>query len=194
MQIPRTSSVRGTPPVSISSSRVSRSGKYLAHRVAHPPPAMADLKRQFRSINIDSLKSDSLWVIKLREKTEAAFSVRPCLWQTKVSLAVLKGDKNVCCIAGTGSGKTMTFWMPLLLREDGIQIVVVPLNVLGKQNVDQLAKAGIPAIAITGENATEENFKVRLYLLICNDRQLNQEDRTLRMANTVLSLQTQRYS
>lgn len=88
----------------------------------------------------------------------------------------------------------MTFWMPLLLREDGIQIVVVPLNVLGKQNVDQLVKAGIPAIAITGENATEENFKVCLYLLICNDRQLNQEDRTLRMANTVLSLQTQRYS
>ncbi len=103
-----------------------------------------------------------------------------------------EGRQKCCCIAGTGSGKTMTFWMPLLLREDGIQIVVVPLNVLGKQNVDQLVKAGIPAIAITGENATEENFKVCLYLLICNDRQLNQEDRTLRMANTVLSLQTQR--
>lgn len=123
---------------------------------------MADLKRKLRSVDVDSLTSNSTWVVKLREKTESAFSVRPCLWQTKVSLAVLKGEKNVCCIAGTGSGKTMTFWMPLLLREDGIQIVVVPLNVLGKQNVDQLKKAGISAIAITGETATEQNFKVCL--------------------------------
>ncbi|KLO04348.1 P-loop containing nucleoside triphosphate hydrolase protein, partial [Schizopora paradoxa] len=120
---------------------------------------MADLKRKLRTVNIDSLNSKSPWVIKLREKTQKAFCRRPCLWQTKVSLAVLKGDKHVCCIAGTGSGKTLTFWMPLLLREDGIQIVVVPLNILGKQDVDDLKKAGIPAITITAENATEENFK-----------------------------------
>ncbi|ETW75969.1 hypothetical protein HETIRDRAFT_53821, partial [Heterobasidion irregulare TC 32-1] len=37
----------------------------------------------------------------------------------------------------TGSGKTLTFWM-LLLFASRIQIIVTPLNILGKQNKDDL--------------------------------------------------------
>ncbi|KIK82260.1 hypothetical protein PAXRUDRAFT_75572, partial [Paxillus rubicundulus Ve08.2h10] len=75
----------------------------------------------------------------------------PCLWQLKVAKALLKGDKDVLCTAGTGMGKTLGFWMPLLFRPDGIQMVVTPLNLLGKQNATSLAKAGIRAITISSE-------------------------------------------
>ncbi|KAF8214748.1 P-loop containing nucleoside triphosphate hydrolase protein, partial [Mycena galopus ATCC 62051] len=82
-----------------------------------------------------------------------------CLWQIKIVRAILKHDRDVASIAATGSGKTLTFWMPLLFVPEGIQIIVTPLNILGKQNVDSLAKAGISAITITGETATPENFQ-----------------------------------
>ncbi|KAJ7214689.1 P-loop containing nucleoside triphosphate hydrolase protein [Mycena rebaudengoi] len=95
----------------------------------------------------------------IRDKVEAVFGYRPCLWQLKVVRAILKRDKDVASIAATGSGKTLTFWMPLLFIENGIQIVITPLNILGKQNVESLAKVGISAICITAETATEENFQ-----------------------------------
>ncbi|KAF9222188.1 hypothetical protein BS17DRAFT_636574, partial [Gyrodon lividus] len=63
----------------------------------------------------------------------------PCLWQLKVAEALLKGDQDVLCVAGTRMGKTLTFWMPLLFRVDGIQVIVTPLNMLGKQNAASLA-------------------------------------------------------
>jgi len=58
--------------------------------------------------------------------------------------AVLKGDRDVVSIAGTGMGKTLTFWMSLLFRPHGsVQIIVTPLNILGKQNVATLNKASL---------------------------------------------------
>ena len=96
----------------------------------------------------------------IRQQAQQTFTVRPCLWQLKVSQALLKGDKDVICTAGTGMGKTLCFWLPLLFRPNGLQIVVTPLNLLGKQNVASLAKAGISAIAINSETATLANFSV----------------------------------
>lgn len=95
----------------------------------------------------------------IRQKTVQFLGYRPCLWQIKVVTAILKKDKDVISIAATGSGKTLTFWMPLLFRTDGIQIIITPLNILGKQNVAQLNALGISAIALSAENATAENFK-----------------------------------
>ncbi|KAG1799645.1 uncharacterized protein BJ212DRAFT_1227210, partial [Suillus subaureus] len=57
----------------------------------------------------------------------------PCLWQMKVAKAFIQKDWDIVCITSMSLGKTMTFWMPLLLKP-GIQIVVTPLNQLGKQN------------------------------------------------------------
>ncbi|KIK34578.1 hypothetical protein CY34DRAFT_26821 [Suillus luteus UH-Slu-Lm8-n1] len=59
----------------------------------------------------------------------------------KVAKAFLQKDHDIVCIAGTSLGKTMSFWLPLLWKK-GLQIVVTPLNQLGKQNVNSLAKAG----------------------------------------------------
>ena len=41
------------------------------------------------------------------------FNKQPCLWQMKVVEAILRGDKDVLCIAGTGMGKTLTFALVL---------------------------------------------------------------------------------
>ncbi|KAI5992437.1 P-loop containing nucleoside triphosphate hydrolase protein [Pisolithus albus] len=92
-------------------------------------------------------------------RTQPVFGVRPCLWQVRVAEEILRGEKDVICMAGTGMGKTLTFWMPLLFRPGGIQIVVTPLNLLGKQNVTSLVKAGIQAISISSETATASNFQ-----------------------------------
>ncbi|ETW78200.1 hypothetical protein HETIRDRAFT_429262 [Heterobasidion irregulare TC 32-1] len=79
---------------------------------------------------------------EIRKKATKFFGRRPCIWQLKAIQAIIRQDQDVVCIAGTGLGKTMTFWMPLLFRKDGIQIVVTPLNILGQHNVDQLAAIG----------------------------------------------------
>ncbi|KAG1723959.1 P-loop containing nucleoside triphosphate hydrolase protein [Suillus lakei] len=89
--------------------------------------------------------------------TQQKFGVRPCLWQVKVAEVLLKGDHDVLCTAGTGMGKTLCFWIPLLFRQ-GIQIVITPLNMLGKQNAASLARAGIRAILISSKTATTANF------------------------------------
>jgi outer membrane PBP1 activator LpoA protein len=52
--------------------------------------------------------------------------------------------------------------MPLLFKGDGIQIVITPLNILGKQNVDSLAAMGIQGITVIAENATRQTFKVSI--------------------------------
>jgi ATP-dependent DNA helicase RecQ len=111
---------------------------------------------------------DKFLLSEIRDKVEGVFGYRPCLWQIKVVRAILKRDRDIVSIAATGSGKTLTFWMPLLFVPDGIQIVVTPLNILGKQNVDSLAKVGISAITITAETATAENFQV-CYALLSSD-------------------------
>ena len=101
---------------------------------------------------------------EIHRKTFEAFGFYPCLWQIRVVEAILKHDRDVISIAATGSGKTLTFWMPLLCHKGGIQMVVTPLNLLGTLNVDDLVSKGFTAIAISAENATKKNFKVNTLL------------------------------
>ena len=98
---------------------------------------------------------------EIRQQTLDAFHVRPCHWQLKVVEAILQGEKHIMSIVGTGMGKTLTFWMPLLFWPPGsVIIVVTPLNGLGKQNVASLDEAGLKSIFICGDTATAENFHV----------------------------------
>lgn len=88
------------------------------------------------------------------------FGYRPCKWQCEVVLAIL-ARKDTICIAPTGAGKTLTFWLPLRFRPDNIVVVIMPLNILGVQNRQKLEKLGISAIAIDEETATDVNITVR---------------------------------
>ncbi|KAG6370697.1 P-loop containing nucleoside triphosphate hydrolase protein [Boletus reticuloceps] len=109
--------------------------------------------------NSDNLEICIPMLAEIHAQTEDVFGHRPCLWQQKVAQALLHQDQDVICIAGTGKGKTLTFWMPLLFSRTSIQIIITPLNLLGEQNVRALEKAGIRAISICAETATIQNFQ-----------------------------------
>lgn len=87
------------------------------------------------------------------------FGVYPCQYQVHDALAQLRKEDCIT-IAATGSGKTLTFWIPLLYNDGGYIIIITALNILGDQNVKQLESVGIKAINLTGETATAEVFKV----------------------------------
>ena len=94
----------------------------------------------------------------IRAKVKSHFGIEPCLFQLEDAMAQLRGD-NCITVAATGSGKTLTFWIPLLFKE-GIMILVTALNILGEQNVAELKALGIRAVNITRDNATKSLFKV----------------------------------
>ena len=88
--------------------------------------------------------------------------VRAYGWQIQVVQAILNGE-DVITIALMGSGKSMTYWMPLLYIKHGIIVVVTPLKLLGGQFVDMLQGNGISAMSITASNAMNELFEVIIY-------------------------------
>jgi superfamily II DNA helicase RecQ len=100
------------------------------------------------------------WSIEdIRNLVQRKFEKRPCWVQVQIA------RKDVIGCAATGSGKTLSFWIPLLMAlEEGLDkmtIVVTPLNLLGKQNVQLLEKAGLSAVAVSRENANPETFRVK---------------------------------
>jgi superfamily II DNA helicase RecQ len=100
---------------------------------------------------------------EIRNKVIEAFNIHPCEFQITDAIAQLQ-RKEVVTISPTGSVKTLTFWIPLLFNDDGIIIVITALNILGAQNVIELAKLGLPAMNITGDNATSQLFTVCINL------------------------------
>ena len=109
-------------------------------------------------------QSSTRWTVtKIRNIVEDKFDKRPCWLQIQIALALYAGKDVIAC-AATGAGKTLSFWIPLLMAlEDGrdrMSIVVTPLNLLGKQNVKDLEKAGLTAIAVSGENVNADTFMV----------------------------------
>jgi ATP-dependent DNA helicase RecQ len=79
-------------------------------------------------------------------------SFRPM--QEDIINAVLSG-KDVLALLPTGGGKSVCFQVPALLR-DGVCVVVTPLIALMKDQVNQLKKRNIPAIAIYSGMSTRE--------------------------------------
>jgi superfamily II DNA helicase RecQ len=72
----------------------------------------------------------------------------------------MKKEGDVVLISGTASGKTLTFWIPMLYETGSITLLVTPLNLLGKQTADTLNRAGITALAVTGANASDRTVTV----------------------------------
>jgi ATP-dependent helicase YprA (DUF1998 family) len=99
----------------------------------------------------------------VRNLVQDRFRKRPCYFQIKVAQALYAGKDVVAC-APTGAGKTLTFWIPILMAleegKDKMSIVVTPLNLLGKQNKEALDEAGIKGVAVSRQNATPQTFKV----------------------------------
>ncbi|EKM74280.1 hypothetical protein AGABI1DRAFT_24096, partial [Agaricus bisporus var. burnettii JB137-S8] len=99
---------------------------------------------------------------RITDLVRRRFKKRPCWYQIEVAKAFYAGQDVIGC-APTGAGKTLSFWIPLLMAQEEnpgtILFVVSPLNVLAAQNVAILLEAGISAVAVAAENATTSTFK-----------------------------------
>ena len=78
------------------------------------------------------------WTVKeIRDLVQAKFNKRPCWLQIKVALA-LYAKKDVIGVAATGAGKTLSFWIALLMAleegEDKMIFVVTPLRISKQGN------------------------------------------------------------
>ncbi|EPQ54869.1 P-loop containing nucleoside triphosphate hydrolase protein [Gloeophyllum trabeum ATCC 11539] len=128
--------------------------------------------------------SQTKWSIKkIRDLTEQKFRKRACLFQVKVAQAIRERRKDVVAVAATGFGKTLAFWTPLLMAmadgEDRCIIVVSPLNLLGRQNVQLLEDAGLKGVAIEAKTATAKTFQEieegRYQVIVANPEVIMQE-------------------
>src|SRR5580698_7634765 len=90
-------------------------------------------------------------------KTFGFESFRP--GQAEIVSAILDG-RDVLAVMPTGSGKSLCYQLPALLRGDGLTIVVSPLIALMRNQVAQLRGYGIAAAALNSANDPEENRTV----------------------------------
>ncbi len=76
--------------------------------------------------------------------------------QSEVVAAMLDG-RDVLSVAPTGSGKSISYWVPAVV-EGGLTLVVSPLIALMKDQVDRLTERGVPATLI---NSSVEPYEQR---------------------------------
>ena len=111
---------------------------------------------------IQNITCSDISVKALRALSEETWGKSPCLWQIRIAFRILKGERDVICVARTGAGKSLTFYLPLLVRADGVVIIVVPLNALASEMAATLTTMGINAIALTASNSNSKSFEVSL--------------------------------
>src|SRR5271155_2864228 len=75
--------------------------------------------------------------------------------QADIVSAVLDG-RDVLAVMPTGSGKSLCYQLPALIR-DGLTVVVSPLIALMRNQVAQLRGYGIAAAALNSANDAAEN-------------------------------------
>ncbi|KZP09356.1 hypothetical protein FIBSPDRAFT_747763 [Athelia psychrophila] len=94
---------------------------------------------------------------EVQDLVEAQLGVCPCLWQVHVVRKVLEQD-NIITVAATGSGKSLTYWMPILFIKYGIVVTVTPLKLLGNQFAGIFKDRDIRAVSITAANSMNQLF------------------------------------
>ena len=78
--------------------------------------------------------------------------------QAEIVAAILDG-RDVLAVMPTGSGKSLCYQLPALLR-DGLTIVVSPLIALMRNQVAQLRGYGVAAAALNSANDAAENWAI----------------------------------
>lgn len=71
----------------------------------------------------------------------------------------LTAGQHVLAVMPTGSGKSLCYQIPALLR-DGLTLVVSPLIALMEDQVAALRLSGVPADAINSSRSREENLEI----------------------------------
>ena len=99
-------------------------------------------------------------------------NMRPHANQFRKMSVLVPGDaRNIttyrqrCYRVHTNRGQENIVLLDTALKDGReITIVVTPLNLLGKQNQATLEKAGLPAVAVSKENASVETWSVREFV------------------------------
>src|SRR5208337_2805450 len=78
--------------------------------------------------------------------------------QGEIVETILAGG-NVLAVMPTGSGKSLCYQLPALLR-DGLTLVVSPLIALMRNQVTQLRGYGIAATSLSSANHPSENDEI----------------------------------
>src|SRR5271170_6851989 len=78
--------------------------------------------------------------------------------QGEIVATILEG-RDVLAVMPTGSGKSLCYQLPALLR-DGLTVVVSPLIALMRNQVAQLRGYGIAAASLNSANDARENYAV----------------------------------
>ena len=86
--------------------------------------------------------------------TLSKFHRNACNFQLEFGQAVLEGKKNVLLQTGRGMGKTLGFWITLLVRISSFVIVVMPRTLPSDRHVEDLMEAGITAINIHADTVS----------------------------------------
>jgi superfamily II DNA helicase RecQ len=124
-------------------------------------------------------------VTDMKTIVHSKFGITPCTWQLQLALHQLE-RKNVFMISLTGSGKMFMFWIPLLFNDNGIILIVTPLNILGEKTHNEAKMLGFLAYNLSTENATDEAFNVGACHLNLAMLMLVIHNRTSRNLSTVL--------
>ncbi|KAF9512763.1 hypothetical protein BS47DRAFT_1330098, partial [Hydnum rufescens UP504] len=86
------------------------------------------------------------------------YNVLVCLWQAENCRIQLSGVPYLVCTAATGSGETLTFWLPMLYQK-GTTFIIVPLKNLGKQMADVAASLELTSASVTRDTLTKPLLK-----------------------------------
>jgi ATP-dependent DNA helicase RecQ len=78
--------------------------------------------------------------------------------QAEIIAAILEG-RDVLAVMPTGSGKSLCYQLPALMR-DGLTVVVSPLIALMRNQVAQLCGYGVAAAALNSANDPDRNWSV----------------------------------
>jgi superfamily II DNA helicase RecQ len=112
---------------------------------------------------------------QLIEETTKRTGNSPYDWQL-VNVMDRLADKDTMVIAGTGSGKSLTFAVPHFVLEDAITWLLGPLNYIMEQQVKIFNKWGIPSVCVNSNTRWAEAKRVstpqpiRTYTLIALER------------------------
>ena len=69
-------------------------------------------------------------------------------------------QRDIIALLPTGSGKSVCFQVPTLMHEKGVCLVLSPLVALMKDQVENLHKKGIKAVALTGAISKDELIRI----------------------------------
>ncbi|KXN85504.1 ATP-dependent DNA helicase hus2/rqh1 [Leucoagaricus sp. SymC.cos] len=97
------------------------------------------------------------------EAVNERFNLRACLLRIEIARWTYVG-KNVVACAPTGFGKTLSFWVPMLMAKADVSkrqkiFLISPLNVLAQQNVESLEKAGFRVVLLIGETCSSDQLR-----------------------------------